>query len=898
MRYLLFFIALFSFVSAGPYEDRSVVRGKLENGLTYYVKQNAYPDTQAYLMLVVKAGSIHESPEELGYAHLVEHLVFRGSSHFKDGEVIRYLDSLGAWNGEDSNAVTGFDSTCYHFMIPLDDKEALFKTLLILSDFASSATISEEVVRKEKGVVLDEYHRGNSSADMQRMYKRIKEFLPQTPFAERFPIGTEKSIQNVSSNNLRKFYQKWYTPDRMAVIAVGDFEPEVVTGAIKRIFGSIPYPTETTSEPIFEIKLPNKSQALIHVDPDLTATKLEIVGYELDLKKWTAGNDFLDTLVMALTQNRVLELSKKHSNYFSAAGFNVTHLGMNVFELKAAAYIRHSPCKAAEILYTEIKKIEKEGFTEAELKKVKGQLEKELNKDIKNIDRQDHTSFGDRMALNFLKLDVIASQEQLLKHHLDALENVTMNELNAFLKTSLNPVRMIFISTPEKIMDFDESDLLAIIEKQDLVEGEITAIDEEEEYGITYWTLNNGISISLKPSKLERQQVEVRAVASGGFSASASPEEYMTSQLLIPYVFASGFGEFNHEELADLNENEKLSFDVSLDHTRRSITASGNKQDLKKIFEILHAFFSSPTFNPAIWSSLNEHMTKSTLKALNDPTVRFNNFLDKIYSNDNFRVDFFDASQAEESLSQELFDRFFGAPQAFHFSIVGDFSLEEVEPLIKTYLGSLSDQSPKTISSTTIIELPKETIHDEFIFGKLTNTKTVIGYVYNTRKTTPDTKSLFVFALMKEIVQRRIHSLLREDLGQTYNVAVTDYGPLDTNESNSVLQISFTAQEDYRKMMIEHALDAIEKLKENAISKEELLIAQQTLVQAYKKMERSNRYWVSTLNSLKEQTRASSFCDYKSNIFSITEEDIEEMIHTVFDESYPSVISHLPAVRK
>ena len=895
MRYLLIFALFFGFVSASPYDDTSVVKGKLDNGLTYFVKQNSYPENHAYLELVVKVGSAYESEEELGYAHLVEHLVFRGSEHFKDGEAIRYMDSMGAWDGEDSNAETGYDSTSYHFMIPLDDKEALKKTLLILSDFASSATFTEDVVKKEKGVVLDEYHRGNSAANYQSEFRKIKEFIPLTPFAQRIPIGTEESIRNVSSEGLKKFYHKWYTPDRMALIVVGDIETDVITGAIKEIFESISAPSEKTPEPIFEIKLPHKSKALIHIDPELTGTELKILSYKLDHEKWNAKDDFLEDILIALTKNRLLEFSQKNSIYFSSVSLDVGFFGLKLFEAGILAHIRNSPLKAAQLLSKEMNKIETEGFTESELEKVRGQLRKKWSKEIENVDRTTHDSLGKDLEIHFLFLDPIVSEELLLKHHLQALGNVTIEEVNAFLMIPDDQIDLIFLSTPEKIYDFAESDLLKIIEERPISDGEITAIEEDEQYGITTWTLSNGISISLKPSKLERQQVELQAVAIGGFSCTVSPEEYMTSQLLIPYAFASGFGEFNYEELHNLHENEELFFNAALDHTSRHISASGHKRDLKKMFEIIHAFFSNPSFNPTIWKQVNEYMVKAESKKLNDPSFRFHSFLNKMYSNDNFRVGLFDPSLTDASLPHELFEHFFGAASAFNFSIVGDFSLEEVEPLIKKYLGSLSDQSPKTLASSNIIELAKESYRAELNFGKPSNTKTVIGFTYKTKEATPGTKSHFVFDIMTDILQRRLQNLLRENLGHTYHVSVSDYGPLDTNESVGVLQISFTSQENHREVMTESALIATQKFQQSEITEEELSIAQQTLLQAYKKMERSNRYWVSRINNSRINSIAlETVLDYKSNISSITEEDVEEMIHTVFDESYPSVISHLP----
>ncbi len=213
----------FLFISLQMLCATEVRHGTLENGLTYYVQENSTPKDRAVLTLAVKVGSLYEKPHEVGIAHFIEHLNFRGSKHFEDGVLESYLDSLG---GMRRNAYTGFERTVYHLDIPLNHPESLDQTLLFLRDFAGFATLEDRVIQKERYVVLDELHRGFSSPNEQVAVKFMEESFPGSLLQTNFPSGTLENITQVSSDTLRTFYKKWYRPDRMAVIIVGDLECE------------------------------------------------------------------------------------------------------------------------------------------------------------------------------------------------------------------------------------------------------------------------------------------------------------------------------------------------------------------------------------------------------------------------------------------------------------------------------------------------------------------------------------------------------------------------------------------------------------------------------------------------------------------------------------------------
>ena len=206
--------------------DPDVRTGTLSNGLTYYVLANQEPQNRAELRLVVNAGSILEENDQRGLAHMLEHMAFNGTEKFPEQELVQYLESTGMQFGADVNAYTSFDETVYMLQVPTEDDSDIFETGLdVLREWAGNVTISDEEVEKERGVVLEEQRLGKGA------FERIQDqqfpvLFHNSRYAERLPIGTAEVLQTAPAQRLRDFYETWYRPDLMAVVVVGDIDPD------------------------------------------------------------------------------------------------------------------------------------------------------------------------------------------------------------------------------------------------------------------------------------------------------------------------------------------------------------------------------------------------------------------------------------------------------------------------------------------------------------------------------------------------------------------------------------------------------------------------------------------------------------------------------------------------
>ncbi len=253
--------------------DTAVRTATLPNGLKYFVRQNSRPAKRVALRLAVKAGSLHEADDQLGLAHLIEHMAFNGSAHFKPGELVSYFESIGSRLGPHVNAYTSFDETVYMFDVPTDKPEVVEKALTALADVAGGLALTPQEIDKERGVVVEEW-RGGLGAGSRIRDKQFPILFHQSRYAERLPIGKPEILRSAPAARLRAFYDTWYRPELMAVVAVGDFDPQRMEQTIKTLFAPVTARAPKAPDP--DRKVPLHQQPLVSVvsDPEVTQSSV------------------------------------------------------------------------------------------------------------------------------------------------------------------------------------------------------------------------------------------------------------------------------------------------------------------------------------------------------------------------------------------------------------------------------------------------------------------------------------------------------------------------------------------------------------------------------------------------------------------------------------------------
>src|SRR3954467_14636774 len=255
--------------------DPRITIGTLPNGLRYYLRANKQPLGRAELRLVVNAGSILEDDDRRGLAHFVEHMCFNGTRHFPKQDVVAFLQSTGMRFGAHINANTSFDQTVFQLRIPTDNQAVVDRSLLILEDWAHAVSFEADEIDKERGVILEEWRTG-LGAGARLLDVELPVLLKDSRYAERLPIGKPEVIRSFPYDRLKKFYNDWYRPDLMAVIAVGDFDPAVVEGMIRSHFAAIPAPPSPRRRPSYDVPDHPGTRYTIATDPEATSTTVNV----------------------------------------------------------------------------------------------------------------------------------------------------------------------------------------------------------------------------------------------------------------------------------------------------------------------------------------------------------------------------------------------------------------------------------------------------------------------------------------------------------------------------------------------------------------------------------------------------------------------------------------------
>src|SRR6188474_889613 len=301
--------------------DPRITIGTLPNGLRYYIRTNQAPRNRAELRLVVNAGSVLEDESQRGLAHMVEHMAFNGSKNFPGQRIVAFMQAIGMRFGAHVNAHTGFDETVFQLQVPTEDPAVMDRSFLVMEDWAQNVTFDPSEIDKERGVVLEEWRLG-LGPDARMRDSQMPVLLQGSRYAQRLPIGTPEILRNFRPELLKKFYNDWYRPDLMAVIAVGDFNPTTIEQLIKSHFGPIPARLDPRPKPTYDVPGHAGTLYTVATDPEATTTIVNVNSTMPERDQTTIGayrQSLVERLFSGMLTDRFEELSHTPNPPFLAA---------------------------------------------------------------------------------------------------------------------------------------------------------------------------------------------------------------------------------------------------------------------------------------------------------------------------------------------------------------------------------------------------------------------------------------------------------------------------------------------------------------------------------------------------------------------------------------------------
>jgi zinc protease len=776
--------------------DPQVLRGRLANGLTYYVRANHWPEKRAELRLVVNAGSVLEDADQLGLAHFVEHMAFDGTESFHKQQIIDYLEGIGMRFGPEVNASTGFDETVYRLTVPADDQKIMQTGVQILEEWAHRLLFDPAEVDRERGVIIEEWRLGRGAE--ARMADRQWPILYQgSRYAERLPIGKPEVIRTAPLQALRRFYRDWYRPDLMAVVAVGDFDPSWMEGLIRERFSGWKGPQAPRPRPLYPV--PDHSQTLYAPATDPEATRsIVVLQVNHEVLPFQTVSDYRRELDRALFNSmlneRFDELSRQPDSaiQFGFSGLSREVRGKESYLLGAGA--RNDRIRdALEVLLTETERARRFGFTASELSRGRQRLLAAIEGAYKERDKTESESFARSFVGNFLEGEPIPSIEQEYELYRRLLPQIGLEEVNRLAAGLLSEGnRVVRISAPEKAGDQvpDEAQVLALFREvrskplqayqdrtaerplfgQSLPPTPIVSRRELPELGVSEWKLANGARVVLKPTRFKENQVLFTAFSPGGTSL-APDEEYIAAVTASRVVSEGGVDGLDAVELNKKLAGKEVSVSPYIGELYEGLNGSGRPEDLETLFQLIYLYVTEPREDPAAYRAFQQRLRDTVKNRQDSPDAVFADRIQTVLAQNHFRARPWSLELVQEmSLAESLDiyrDRFKDAGD-FTFLFVGSFSLERIEPLVTRYLGGLPAAGRVESWRDTGMRPPTGVVRAEVRKGLEPKSKVV--FVFNGETEWSLQRSLELQALA-EVLDIRLRGAVRDEAGGSYDIS-------------------------------------------------------------------------------------------------------------------------------
>ena len=852
--------------------DPAVAVGRLDNGLQYYIRRNQEPAARAELRLVVNVGSVMERQDQRGLAHFAEHMAFNGTIRFAKQELVDYLESIGMRFGPDINAYTSFDETIYMLQVPTDSLEMLDKALQILEDWAHGVSFEPEEIDKERGVVVDEWRRGRGAGARLRD-RQLPVILHGSRYAERLPIGEKAVLDTFAHSALIDFYQRWYRPDLMAVIAVGDFDPDWVEQRIRTYFSAIAAPVAAEARPQFAV--PDHQQTLFSITADPEATHSSVtVYYKQEVQPEGRVGDYRRYLVQSLYHHmlnqRLDELTvQADPPYLQAVSTQGQMVRSKDAYMLRAVVADNGVERGLEAILQEAQRIVVHGFTAAELTREKEAMLRRVEQGYRERDKTRSGHFADEYKRSFLTAEPIPGWDFEYGFYNSFVPKITLAEVNELAVRWLRPDnRVIVVSAPEKEgVDLpQQADLLALFTT--VAEREIEPYIEEAndaplmesvptaaaivergtlpELGLTRWKLENGVEVLLKPTDFKNDEVLFVGSSPGGFSL-ATDTDYIAARTADGVMREGGVGNFNKIALGKRLADKVVSVQPWINSLQEGLRGSASPEDLETLFQLIHLYATAPRADTTAFAAYQAWMRGVLANRSASPEAAFSDTLQLVLAQYHVRAQpWSEALIGEMDLetSLRIYQQRFGDFGDFTFIFVGNFTLATIEPMVRRYLGSLPNDGRQENWRDVGIEPPTGIVERYVYKGLEAKSQTQMVFTGPFDWTY---EHFFTIHAVADILQIKLREVMREDLGGTYSVGVNASTTHFPKESYS-LSISFSCDPHRAEELAGVVLAQIDTLQEQGLDISYLHKAKEMRRRRHEMRLRENGYWLGLLD--------------------------------------------------
>ena len=779
--------------------DPRILTGKLDNGVTWMYREHNNPPAKMALQIHVRTGSLNETDAQRGLAHFLEHMAFNGSEHFPPGKLIPYFESIGMQFGAHLNAYTSFDQTVYMLYTPNTDLEQIDQALTVLSDYAFRASLLEEEINKERGVVLEESRTGKNA--FQRIRDQLwPELYAGSRFAERLPIGKDEILAKAPRPEFADYYRAWYRPENVTVLLVGDAKPEPILPIIKKWFGDYKADASARTPMGPEFKMFSQERALVVTDPEMAYCRVQFLnllpGRPPTVTVEQARTDLVEYIGGWIIGRRFDDRVKNGQASFRSAGASVSSFFNDAMEVSglASGEPQDWPKMLMELI-TEIKRAREFGFTGRELTLARKEILAEAERSVRTESTRNARAILSEMVNAVNDRTPILSAQQNLELYQELLPSIALAEINGAFKTNFAASTFAYVLTmakkagltvpsrdellakataawAEKVQPVPEATEAASILEKLPARGKLSESVVEPDLGITSGWLANGLRVHHRFMDYKKDSVLVSISLAGGSIEETAANAGVT-QVASLAVDEAATSRLSSSEIRDLMTGKNISVSGGGGGDSFTITVTGSPVDLEAGLQLAHALLTDGKIEDSAFKNWKLASLRQLEQRERFPQFKAFEATEHLLSGSDPRRVPMNKEQVEAqsiAKAQAWYDRICReAP--IEVAVVGDLKLETATPLIERYLGSL----PKRPRSAEHLKPLRRSPRPPGPLAKLVKVDTVspqavvvTGFAAAEGRNWQDARAL---DLARLILTSRLVKKVREELSLVYSIA-------------------------------------------------------------------------------------------------------------------------------
>ncbi len=885
--------------------------GVLDNGLTYYIRNNNEPQGLASFYIIQKVGALLEEDNQDGLAHFLEHMAFNGTKHFEDKGIIKMLEGHGVAFGRDINAYTSLAQTVYNLSrVPVKNEQLIDSCLLILNDWSHYLTLSQEEIDSERGVIVEEWRTRNSATS--RIRNAINAVVFEgSQYAIRDVIGDMDVVRNFEREELVAYYEKWYRPDLQAIAIIGDIDVDTIEQKVIDLFSRIPKAIDPEPLPKFPLKPRADIGFVCATDKEETRSQVRIYSINESQRPDTITHaylreEYIQSIYNSLMNDRIAQMVREGSQSVNGgyAYFGDFVDGYTSF-IMTISVKPNMEAEAVESVYKEVERARRFGFNASELEREKSSILTSLENSYKKKDKVDSDDYArevvDMFIDNYPSVDI-----EYYKPFVEyLLSTITIDEINQAAKDFVTKTNMVItISGPEKnVIHATKEDILDAmarieqaeldpyddgVDNLELISGELrgSKISKSEDldmFEAQKWTLENGINVIYSKADLDKNSVKVRAISKGGMSLIAQ-DDILSASVVADIMGSFGIGELDLTAYNKFMAGKSAGISFNIDELEESVYGSSSTKDFELMLQLMFLAFENPRFDSLQFENIMTRTATSWDMYDGTPDKIVQDSLSNLMTNYNPRNLILDGDKFRdlklEDIERIYRDRFQNGAD-FTFYIVGDIDEQTARDMTEKYLGSISINDRLEDWVDLGIDMPEGyTERDIAIDFQTPKAMVVIRSKVDFKKYSR--KLAFEMDMLKSILDLRFTTNIREAEGGTYGVSVRPEVEFEPRKE-MIMTVRFECDPARSEQLKALVFEEFENIKENGVTQIEL----ENVIKNYKKSieqySNSNNFVMNSLVRWNQHGIDTSDIDRTMEILdSISVKDIQRCANRIF----------------